>query len=51
MLGSGKSLIEIGEKRGISDRTVSTYRTRILKKMNLKNNSEIIYYRMDNGLI
>ena len=51
MVGSGKSLIEIAEKLGISDRTVSTYRTRILKKMNLKNNSEIIHYVIDNGLI
>ncbi len=41
----------IAEKLGISDRTVSTYRTRILKKMNLKNNSEIIHYVIDNGLI
>ena len=51
MVGSGKSLIEIAEKLGISDRTVSTYRTRILKKMNLKNNSEIIHYVINNGLI
>ena len=51
MVGSGKSLIEIAEKLGISDRTVSTYRTRILKKMNLKNNSGIIHYVIDNGLI
>jgi len=51
MIGSGNSLIDIAEKLDISDRTVSTYRTRILKKMNLKNNSEIIHYVLDNGLI
>ncbi|MEI6457160.1 MAG: response regulator transcription factor, partial [bacterium] len=51
MIGAGKSLIEIAEKLVISDRTVSTYRTRILQKMHLKNNSEIIHYVIDNGLI
>lgn len=51
LIGSGQSLLAIGEKLGISDRTVSTYRSRILKKMNLRNNSEIIHYAIDNGLI
>jgi DNA-binding NarL/FixJ family response regulator len=50
LIGSGKSLVDIAEKMGISDRTVSTYRTRILKKMILKNNTEIIHYVIDNGL-
>lgn len=51
MIGAGTTLIGIAEKLAISDRTVSTYRTRILKKMNLKNNAAIIHYVMDNGLI
>lgn len=51
MMGSGNSLVDIALKLGISDRTVSTYRTRILKKMSLKNNSEVIHYVIDNGLI
>lgn len=51
LIGLGKSLIEIAEKIGISDRTVSTYRTRIIKKMNLKSNSDIIQYVIDNGLV
>ncbi|MEI6890019.1 MAG: response regulator transcription factor [Bacteroidota bacterium] len=51
MMGSGNSLVDIAVKLGISDRTVSTYRTRILKKMSLKNNSEVIHYVIDNGLI
>jgi DNA-binding NarL/FixJ family response regulator len=51
MIGAGKSLIDIAGKLAISDRTVSTYRTRILQKMHLKNNSEIIHYVIDNGLI
>lgn len=51
MIGGGSTLIEIAGKLAISDRTVSTYRTRILKKMNLKNNAAIIHYVMDNGLI
>jgi DNA-binding NarL/FixJ family response regulator len=51
LIGSGLSLLAIGEKLGISDRTVSTYRSRILKKMNLHRNSEIIHYVIDNGLV
>ena len=51
LIGSGKSLVEIAEKLKISDRTVSTYRRRITKKMNMKSNSEIIRYVIDNGLI
>ncbi len=51
LIGLGKSLIEIAEKIGISDRTVSTYRTRIIKKLNLKSNSDIIQYVIDNGLV
>jgi DNA-binding NarL/FixJ family response regulator len=51
LIGSGKTLVEIGTMIGISDRTVSTYRHRILKKMNMRNNSDIIHYVIDNGLI
>jgi len=51
MIGSGKSLIEIAGKLSISDRTVSTYRTRILQKMKMKSNADIIHYVIDKGLI
>jgi len=31
--------------------TISTYRSRILEKMKLKNNAEIIYYAVKQGLV
>jgi two-component system, NarL family, invasion response regulator UvrY len=51
MLVSGKTLSEIAEELTLSVKTVSTYRTRILEKLNLKNNSELILYAVKNGLI
>ncbi len=51
MLASGKSLTEIAEAMFISPKTVSVYRTRLLEKMKLKNNSEITHYALKNGLV
>lgn len=51
LLAKGISLKEIGEKLFISERTVSTYRTRLLEKMEMKSNSEIALYAYKNGLI
>lgn len=50
MIASGHSIKDISEKLFLSIKTVSTYRTRILKKMNFKNNSELIRYSIENGL-
>ena len=51
LIGNGKSLKEIGEQLFISEKTVSTYRARILEKLRLKNNSELIKYVLVNKLI
>ena len=51
MLAKGKSVKEIAGELFLSDKTVSTYRMRLLKKMGMKNNSEIIYYALKNNLI
>jgi DNA-binding CsgD family transcriptional regulator len=51
LIGKGKSLKEIGEQLFISEKTVSTYRSRILEKLKLKNNSELIKYVLVNKLI
>lgn len=51
MLASGKSLSEIAENLSISVKTVSTYRGRILEKMQLKNNAEITSYAIQYRLI
>ena len=51
LIGKGKSLKEIGELLFISEKTVSTYRSRILDKLRLKNNSELIRYVIMNKFI
>ncbi|HSN50101.1 MAG TPA: response regulator transcription factor [Bacteroidales bacterium] len=51
MIAAGKTLTEIGESLCISVKTVSTYRARLLEKMNLKNNSELTSYCMKEGLV
>lgn len=51
LLASGKSVSEIAERLSLSSTTISTYRARILEKMNLKNNTELIRYALENKLI
>ena len=50
LLGSGKMPSEIANLLSISVKTVSTYRAHILEKMKLKNNAELAFYVMENGL-
>lgn len=51
MIARGMTTAEIAEDLSLSINTVSTHRNRILKKMNLKNNSEITHYAMKNNLV
>jgi two-component system invasion response regulator UvrY len=51
LLAQGKKIKEIGEDLFLSIKTVSTYRTRILEKMELNNNAELIHYAIRNNLI
>ena len=51
MIASGKTVKEIGEELFLSVKTISTYRTHILEKMNLKNNAEITLYAIQNKLV
>jgi DNA-binding NarL/FixJ family response regulator len=51
LLASGKSIQEIAKELFLSVKTVSTYKTRILEKMKMKNTFEIIYYAIKNRLI
>jgi two-component system, NarL family, invasion response regulator UvrY len=51
MLASGKSVSEIGEELCLSVKTVSTYRTRIMEKMDLKKNAELTFYAMNHNLL
>jgi DNA-binding NarL/FixJ family response regulator len=50
LIASGKTGKEIAAELFLSAKTVSTYRTRILEKMDLKNNAELTHYAIQNGL-
>lgn len=50
-LANGKSLQEIGDELFISNKTVSTYRTRIMAKMGMSKNTELTKYCIANELI
>ena len=50
-LAGGLSPTDIAAELNISIKTVSTYRTRILEKMSLRTNAELIYYAIKNGLV
>lgn len=51
LIGKAKTISEIAETLHLSVTTVSTYRARILEKMKLKNNSNIMQYCFKNNLI
>jgi len=50
-IASGKTVSEIGREISLTVNTISTYRARILDKLNLKNNAELTRYAMDNSLV
>lgn len=50
-IASGKSLKDIAEELSVGVTTVSTHRSRILEKMNLKSNAELIHYALKNKLV
>jgi len=51
MIASGKPPGEIAETLSLSVKTISTYRSRILEKMNLNNNAELTTYAIQKRLI
>lgn len=51
MIAEGKTLREIADELCISEKTVGTYRTRVLEKMNMTRNAELIRYSVKNNLI
>jgi len=50
LLAAGHKLSGIAELLAVSPKTVSTYRSRILEKLDLKTTSEIIRYALNNNL-
>jgi DNA-binding NarL/FixJ family response regulator len=51
MMASGQTVKEIAAELALSVKTISTYRARILDKMNLHTNAELIHYAIQNQLI
>jgi two-component system, NarL family, invasion response regulator UvrY len=51
LIAAGKSVSEIASQFSLSITTVSTYRSRILEKMNMKSNAEMTRYALEKGLI
>ena len=50
-LAAGRSLTEIADELALSVKTVSTFRSRVLKKLGLQNNVELAHYAAERGLI
>src|ERR1700741_3112069 len=51
LIASGKTVSDIANELSLSVPTVSTYRSRLLEKMNLKNNAELTHYAINNNLV
>jgi DNA-binding NarL/FixJ family response regulator len=50
-IAAGRSVGEIAGQLALSVKTVSTYRTRLLTKMGMRSNAELMRYAMQHGLI
>jgi two-component system, NarL family, invasion response regulator UvrY len=50
-IASGKTVSDIAEEISLSVNTISTYRSRILEKLQLSNNSELTRYAIENDLV
>jgi DNA-binding NarL/FixJ family response regulator len=50
-IASGRTVTEIAEELSLSVKTVSTYRSRVLEKMNMRRNAELTRYALENGLV
>lgn len=51
MLGSGQSTSDIARDLGLSPKTISTYRMRVLEKLGMRTNAELMRYAIENGLL
>lgn len=51
LLASGKTVSEIADQLSLSVKTVSTYRSRILHKMKMKNNAELMRYALQQKVV
>lgn len=51
LIGSGKMVGDIARELSLSTKTISTYRARILEKMGMKNNAELMRYALQHQLV
>jgi DNA-binding NarL/FixJ family response regulator len=51
LIASGKTVTEIAGLLSLSDKTISTYRARLLEKMGMKTNAELTYFAIRNKLV
>ena len=51
MLASGKTPSAIGQELALSGKTISTYRSRVLDKLKLRTNADLVRYAIENGII
>jgi DNA-binding NarL/FixJ family response regulator len=51
MIASGLTVSQIAEKLYLSVTTVSTYRARILEKLNMTTSAELMHYALSNHLV
>lgn len=51
LLASGRSVSQIAQEVKLSVKTISTYRTRILEKMEMRSNAELVQYVLKRGLV
>ena len=51
LLGEGRSVRDIGQELGLSVNTVNSYRSRLMQKMGLQSNAEIIHYALRHNLV
>ncbi len=51
LIASGKEVKEISTELALSAKTISTYRARLLEKMNMRTNAELTHYAIQNSLV
>lgn len=51
MIGSGETVSDIARDLGLSVKTVSTYRMRLLEKLGMRTNAELMRYAIENNLL
>ena len=51
LIANNKDMKEIGDEMCVAVKTVRTYRNRLLSKMNMKNNTELTLYAIENNLV